>query len=177
MTLTSGAFVNKKRNKQTSHELQNNLDSSCISFCISSRKRQFKTSQDDTKLCQLQLSVKIKFPDAASIFRMTIVTIFSDGQFTKFLPMVLRCARFARGNSAMTLKNYMTSSDLYPSLAIAWLSREYKGEEKSLGKRKGETAKGDPFYLLAVQIPPPPSPSPSLLCQVRAKIYVCLLFV
>ena len=30
MTLTSGAFVNKKRNKQTSHELQNNLDSSCI---------------------------------------------------------------------------------------------------------------------------------------------------
>ena len=27
MTLTSGAFVNKKRNKQTSHELQNNLDS------------------------------------------------------------------------------------------------------------------------------------------------------
>ena len=28
MTLTNGAFVNKKRNKQTSHELQNNLDSS-----------------------------------------------------------------------------------------------------------------------------------------------------
>ena len=49
MTLTSGAFVNKKRNKQTSHELQNNLYSSCISFCTSSRKRQFKTSQDDTK--------------------------------------------------------------------------------------------------------------------------------
>ena len=64
MTLTSGAFVNKKRNKQTSHELQNNLDSSCISFCTPSRKRQFKTSQDDTKLCQLQLSVS-KFPDAA----------------------------------------------------------------------------------------------------------------
>ena len=42
MTLTSGAFVNKKRNKQTSHELQNNLDSSCISFCTPSRKRQFK---------------------------------------------------------------------------------------------------------------------------------------
>ena len=34
-SLTSGAFVNKKRNKQTSHELQNNLDSSCISFCTS----------------------------------------------------------------------------------------------------------------------------------------------
>ena len=63
MTLTSGAFLNQKRNKQTSHELQNNLDSSCISFCISSRKRQFKTSEDDTKLCQLQLSVR-KFPDA-----------------------------------------------------------------------------------------------------------------
>ena len=31
-----------KRNKQTSHELQNNLDSSCISFCTPSRKSQFK---------------------------------------------------------------------------------------------------------------------------------------
>ena len=69
MTLTSGAFVNKKRHKQTSHELQNNLDSSCISFCTSSRKRQFKTSQDDTKLSQLQLSGG-KFPDAAYIFCM-----------------------------------------------------------------------------------------------------------
>ena len=64
MTLTSGVFVNKKRNKQISHELQNNHDSSCISFCTPSRKRQFKTSQDDTKLCQLQLSIK-KFRDAA----------------------------------------------------------------------------------------------------------------
>ena len=62
VTLTSGAFVNKKRNKQTSHELQNNLDSSCISTCAPSRKRQFKPSQDDTKHCQLQLSVS-KFPD------------------------------------------------------------------------------------------------------------------
>ena len=32
MTLTSGAFVNKKRNKQTGHELQNNLDSSFFHF-------------------------------------------------------------------------------------------------------------------------------------------------
>ena len=69
MTLTSGAFVNKKPDKQTSHELQNNLDSSCISFCTPSRKRQFKTSQDDTKLSQLQLSIS-KFPDAAKIFRI-----------------------------------------------------------------------------------------------------------
>ena len=56
MTLTSGAFVNKKRNKQTSHELQNNLDISCISLCKPSRKRQFKTSQDDTKLQDKTLS-------------------------------------------------------------------------------------------------------------------------
>ena len=42
MTLTSGAFLNQKRSKQTSHELQKNLDSSCISFCTSSRKRQLK---------------------------------------------------------------------------------------------------------------------------------------
>ena len=40
MTLTSGAFVNQKHNKQTSHELQNNLDSSCISFCTASGKRE-----------------------------------------------------------------------------------------------------------------------------------------
>ena len=64
MTLISGAFVNKKRNKQTSNELQHNLDSSCILFCIASRKRQFKTSQDDIKLCQLELSGS-QFPDAA----------------------------------------------------------------------------------------------------------------
>ena len=69
LTLTSGAFLNQKRNKQTSHELQKNLDSRWISFCTSSRKRQLKTSQDDTKLCQLQLSVN-KLPDAAEIFRM-----------------------------------------------------------------------------------------------------------
>ena len=56
MTLTSGAFVNKKRNKQTSHELQSNLDSSCISFCTPSRKRRFKTSQDETKLPDKTLS-------------------------------------------------------------------------------------------------------------------------
>ena len=48
MTLTSGAFVNKMRNKQTSHELQNNLDSSCISFCTPSRKRQSKNSSFQT---------------------------------------------------------------------------------------------------------------------------------
>ena len=56
MTLTSGAFVNKKRNKQTSHELQNNLGSSCISFCTPSRKSQFKTSQYDTSLPDKTLS-------------------------------------------------------------------------------------------------------------------------
>ena len=65
MSLTSSVFLNQKRNKQTSHELQKNLDSSCISFRTSSRKRQLKTSQVDTKLCQPQLSVSrccINFP-------------------------------------------------------------------------------------------------------------------
>ena len=65
MTLTSGAFLKQKRNKQIKHELQKNLDSTCISFCTSSRKRQLKTSQDDKKkLCQLQVSVN-KFTDVA----------------------------------------------------------------------------------------------------------------
>ena len=32
MTLTCGAFLNQRRNKQSSHELQKNLDSTCISF-------------------------------------------------------------------------------------------------------------------------------------------------
>ena len=79
MTLTSGAFLNQKRNKQTSHELQKNLDSSCISFCTSSRKRQLKTSQDDTKLCQLQLSVN-NFPDAASISAWTHLSNFDQSE-------------------------------------------------------------------------------------------------
>ena len=51
-TLTSCAFLNQKYNKQTSYEQQKTLDSSCISFCTSSAKRQLKTSQVDTKLCQ-----------------------------------------------------------------------------------------------------------------------------
>ena len=51
-TLTSDASLNQKTNKQTSHEKQKTLDSSCISFCTSSGKRQLKTSQVDTKLCQ-----------------------------------------------------------------------------------------------------------------------------
>ena len=34
------------------------LESSCISFCTSSAKRQSKTSRVDTKLCQFQLSKK-----------------------------------------------------------------------------------------------------------------------
>ena len=57
-TLTSGAFQNQKFNKQTSHEWQKTLDSSCISFCTSSGKRQLKESQVDTKLCQLRLAKK-----------------------------------------------------------------------------------------------------------------------
>ena len=64
MTLICGAFLNQKRNKQSSHELQKNLESNCISFCASRRKSQLKTSQDDTKLCYLQLWVN-KSPDAA----------------------------------------------------------------------------------------------------------------
>ena len=44
-TLTSDAFPNQKPNKQTSHEEQKTLNSRCISFCTSSRKRQLKTLQ------------------------------------------------------------------------------------------------------------------------------------
>ena len=44
-TLTSEVFPNQKPNKQTSHEEQKTLDSRCISFCTSSRKRQLKTLQ------------------------------------------------------------------------------------------------------------------------------------
>ena len=54
MTLTSGVFLNQKLNKQDINK-QKNLESSCILQCTSSGKRQLKTSQDDTKPCQLQL--------------------------------------------------------------------------------------------------------------------------
>ena len=42
--------ISQPKVQETNHELQKNLDSSCISFCTSSRKRQLKTSQDDTIL-------------------------------------------------------------------------------------------------------------------------------
>ena len=42
MILTSGAFLNHKFNEQTSHELQKNLDSSCIHFVHPVEKRQLK---------------------------------------------------------------------------------------------------------------------------------------
>ena len=45
MTSTNASLLNQKSNEQTSHELQKNLDKSCISFC---------TSQRDTKLCHLE---------------------------------------------------------------------------------------------------------------------------
>ena len=41
MTLTSGAFINQKPTKQTSHEQQKSLDSTCFSFCTCSKRRQF----------------------------------------------------------------------------------------------------------------------------------------
>ena len=53
---SSATFLNQKTSKQTTHEKQKTLDSSFILFCTSRGKRQLKTSQVDTKLCQLQLS-------------------------------------------------------------------------------------------------------------------------
>ena len=65
MNLTSGAFLDQKPNKQTSHETQRNVDNSCISVFTSTEKKRLKTSEDDgTKFYQRQLSVN-KFPDAA----------------------------------------------------------------------------------------------------------------
>ena len=68
MILTSGAFLNHKSNKQTSHELQKNLDSSYIHFVHPVEKVNNMTRWG-AKLCQLQLSEN-KSPDAAYIFRM-----------------------------------------------------------------------------------------------------------
>ena len=45
------------------------LIAAVTSFCTFSGTRQLNTSQDDTKLCELQLSVT-KFPDAEKIVRM-----------------------------------------------------------------------------------------------------------
>ena len=46
------------------------LIAAVISLCTSRGKRQLNTSQDDTKLSQLQLSKVNKFPDAAEILRI-----------------------------------------------------------------------------------------------------------
>ena len=48
----------------------------------SSEKRQLKTSEDDTQLCELQLSVN-KFPDPAQIFRMNSPVKFWTNQDIK----------------------------------------------------------------------------------------------
>ena len=63
MTLTSGAFVNKMRNKKPAMNYRTILIAAVLHF-VHQVERQFKTSQDDTKLCQLQPSVS-KLPDAA----------------------------------------------------------------------------------------------------------------
>ena len=62
VTLTSGAFLNQKCNKQTSHELQKNLDSSCISFCTSSRKRQLKKTLSVSAISKQVSRCCINFP-------------------------------------------------------------------------------------------------------------------
>ena len=69
MTLPSGTFLKQKRNKQSNHELQKNLDSNCISFCTSSRKRQLKTSEYDKKTLSASVNSKLgylKDSDAAA---------------------------------------------------------------------------------------------------------------
>ena len=65
-TSTSDAFLNQQPNKQTSHEKQKTPDSSLISFCTSSGKRQLKTLQFDTASAVKEN----KFQDAAKSFRM-----------------------------------------------------------------------------------------------------------
>ena len=42
MTLTSEAFVNKKRNKQTSHDLQNDLEAAAFQFVHQVEKADLK---------------------------------------------------------------------------------------------------------------------------------------
>ena len=56
--------LNQKFKKQTSHEQQKTVDSSCISFYASSEKRQLKSSQVDKKTLSA-LAVKVnKLQDA-----------------------------------------------------------------------------------------------------------------
>ena len=51
------SFCHAAHFSTTAQETTKNVDRSCVSFCRSSAKRQVKTSQNVTKLCQLQLSV------------------------------------------------------------------------------------------------------------------------
>ena len=55
--LSSGPFLNHNPINKPAKNNKRNFESSCISFCRTSEKRHVKISQDDTKLCQLQLSV------------------------------------------------------------------------------------------------------------------------
>ena len=55
--LSSGAFLYHNPINKPAKNNKRNVDSNCISLRRSSAKRHVKISQDDTKLCQLQLSV------------------------------------------------------------------------------------------------------------------------
>ena len=68
MILTSGAFLNHKSNKQTSHELQKNLDSSYIHFVHPVEKVNNMTRWGRKTLSAS--AIRKQFPDAAYIFRM-----------------------------------------------------------------------------------------------------------
>ena len=57
MQSESDAFLNQKPNKQTSHEKQKTLIAAVFHYVHPvEKKKQLKTSQVDTKLCQLLLS-------------------------------------------------------------------------------------------------------------------------
>ena len=67
--------LNQKFKKQTSHEQQKTVDSSCISFYASSEKRQLKSSQVDKKRCQLWLS---KWTSCKMLYKFSTWTRLSN---------------------------------------------------------------------------------------------------
>ena len=90
MTLTSGAFLNQKNNKQTSPEWLKNLASSCISFCASTGKRQLKASQQavvgsaNSTFCKKRGFRKWKTPKDQDLYLYSILNAGKRKLFFNF---------------------------------------------------------------------------------------------
>ena len=74
--LSSGAFLNHNRINKPAKNNKRTLIAAVFHFVDPLQKRQVKTSQDDTTLCQLQLSVK-KLNESQMLHKFSTWVLFA----------------------------------------------------------------------------------------------------